>query len=734
MTFNEQFFDASIRHQIDILRFGSHVARKVNALLDETRADLHKQVERRLGKGATGISGASLRRLRELERAVDQTRSPAWNDVTEEWTRSALDVALEEPIFVNGVLTNMLPVQLDTVMPSDALLQGLVTHRPFQGRTLKEWADSARRSDLTRIHQQIRIGMVQGESARDIANRVFGDRGAMQITRGQAEAVTRTVINGSSNAAQQLFLQENADLFDMEQLVATLDARTTPICRAQDGKQYPVGKGPVPPLHVACRSIRVAVIDWEVVGDRPFKAGTEQQMLREYGEAKGLGPLKSRDDLPRGSKKDFDAFSRKRMRELTGQVPARTSYQEWLSRQAADFQDYVLGPARGKLFREGGLTLDRFVNRQGDELTLDELRERNREAFDRTGLGDGSTQRQAQDDRRREETQRRAAELEVAKRRAEEERARADAAERERAAALQREAEERRRAEEARKAAEAAEHQRAAEEKARKADEKRRLAAERKAERIAEEQRQQIAELERKALEREKAIRAARQPAPAARPPRAEPKESLKQAAKRMGTSVDLGKVLPESRVQAVERALSVVAPQDDPDLFTLKGLDVRDRPGASWGGVYQTSRRELQVNTEEAYNARFIKPEAQAHMASPGFSAGGANYIPGNTQSIAFTTDDVVEMTVVHEYGHHIHLSRLTAGSAGKEIDDIIQAEFARPGRQDVSVYGQENHLEFWAESYTAYHYYPRAWLETRAPRTLQMVERVLALMGKMQ
>lgn len=385
MTYNEQFFDASLRHQIDVLRLGSGVTRKVNAILDETRADLRKQVEKRLAKG-TALDSAGMKRLAELERAIDQIRSGAWNDVTQEWTRTALDVATEEPLFVSGVLRSILPVQLDLVMPAAATLRALATKRPFQGRLLKEWAESASRADLARIKQQIRIGMVQGESARDIAARVFGVKGAMALTRHQAEAVTRTVINGVSNAAQQEFLSENADLLEGEVFVATLDARTTLVCAGQDGKMYPVGKGPIPPLHVNCRSIRVGTIDGQVVGERPFKAGTEQQMLREYGEQYGLKGLKSRDDLPRGHKSSFDAFSRKRMRELTGQVPAHTSYQEWLSKQPPDIQDDILGPTRGKLFRDGGLPLDKFTSREGDELTIDQLRERNRSAFERAGL------------------------------------------------------------------------------------------------------------------------------------------------------------------------------------------------------------------------------------------------------------------------------------------------------------------------------------------------------------
>lgn len=385
MTLNQDFFDASLRHQIDLLRFGNGVAKRVNAILDATRADLRKQVEKRLSK-VTGITSASLKRLRQLESAIDRIRSPAWNDVSAEWERTAIEVALEEPIVIAGNLTRVVPVELDLVQPSPATLRALATRRPLQGKYLREWAQSIQASDRARIQQQIRIGMVQGEGARDIASRVFGDRGAMSITRHQAEAVTRTVINAVSNAAQREFLSENSDLFDVEQYVATLDARTTPICRSLDGKRFPIGKGPVPPQHVACRSLRVAALDGEVIGERPFTAGTEKQMLREYASQNGLGTLGSSKDLPRGHKTKYDKFKRRRMRELTGQVPANTTYQQWLSGQSHEFQDDILGPTRARLFRDGGLKLDRFVSRDGDELTLEQLYQRNRKAWEQAGV------------------------------------------------------------------------------------------------------------------------------------------------------------------------------------------------------------------------------------------------------------------------------------------------------------------------------------------------------------
>lgn len=72
--------------------------------------------------------------------------------------------------------------------------------------------------------------------------------------------------------------------------------------------------------------------------------------------------------------------------ENIGQVPAATTYQEWLTKQPTAFQDQVLGPKRGALFRKGELTLTQFVDRFGNSLTLEQLKELYPAAWARAGL------------------------------------------------------------------------------------------------------------------------------------------------------------------------------------------------------------------------------------------------------------------------------------------------------------------------------------------------------------
>ena len=132
--------------------------------------------------------------------------------------------------------------------------------------------------------------------------------------------------------------------------------------------------------------MRIAAIDGSLAGERPAKPVTQKMLVREYAEKNDLGDISSRDELPKGTKGDFDKWSKGRIREMVGPVPATTTYQTWLKGQSVAFQNEILGNTKAKLFRDGGLQLDKFVNRNGDELTLSELASKHAEAFRAAGL------------------------------------------------------------------------------------------------------------------------------------------------------------------------------------------------------------------------------------------------------------------------------------------------------------------------------------------------------------
>lgn len=360
--------------------------------LNQSEFAIIDQIRSKLRVSTALVTPADYKKLRKLMESVALVRGEAWADANTTLQNQMLSLAYAEPAFNAGMFAAAAPVVLPMQLPPKNMLTAIVNSRPFEGRVLKQWADKLERDDLANITNAIRAGMLARESVEDIVRRVAGSRitggidGVTQKARNQVNAVTRTAVSHVTNQARALFLQENAEVILMEQFVATLDSGTTPVCRMNDKHRFQLGEGPMPPLHMLCRSLRVAAMNGDTLVNRPAKPVTEKMLLREYSSRNKLNGITSRSDLPFGSKGNFDAFSRKRIRELVGTVPATESYQTWLSKQASDFQDDVLGKSKGKLFRDGGLTLSKFVDRNGNELTLAQLAGKYESEFRAAGL------------------------------------------------------------------------------------------------------------------------------------------------------------------------------------------------------------------------------------------------------------------------------------------------------------------------------------------------------------
>lgn len=395
-TANVALRDAMVRHQIQIQRFSQGIITKVHALLNDTEEDLALMIRVRLATSQGLDTPADVRRLNTLLTMVENLRTTTWDKADELWKNELEALAATEPGFLAHQLDTTSPVVLDLALPAISQLKALVSKSPFEGATLKEWGDSLEREDLRRIESQIRIGMMAGEDSATIARRIVGTArlkgldGMTEITRRNAASITQTAVNFIANQARRQFVLQNKELFNEEVYHATLDSRTTARCRALDGKRFPVGTGPVPPLHFRCRSTRVPALGTELIGNRPMKNSTEKGLLREWAADNGLDKVPtSRDDLQHGTKGAFDTWARKRVRELTGTTPAETSYQDWLSTQSKAFQEDILGKTKAALFRDGNLTLDKFVTGAGDELTLAQLAVKQAEAFRAAGLDPG---------------------------------------------------------------------------------------------------------------------------------------------------------------------------------------------------------------------------------------------------------------------------------------------------------------------------------------------------------
>jgi SPP1 gp7 family putative phage head morphogenesis protein len=314
-----------------------------------------------------------------LTSSIYRIRGGAYDEIEALLVKEYKALNAQEALFVKTSTEKLTPIILNMKVPSQFTLDALLA-KPFEGRALEGWTQYLADRDIDRIMSRVKIGMVQGHSNSQIVQSILGTKklkgvdGLTQSSRRELTHITRTATNFFGNQARRLAFMENASVYHKEKYVATLDSRTTIRCMSLDGNTYDIGDGPYPPVHVNCRSLRVGLVTDNLVGVRPFNATGKKQLLKEYSKKAGFAkvPL-TRDGLPRGHKGKFDAFARVRGREMIGQVPAKTTYEQFLRRQTPAFQDSVLGKARGKLYREGKVPLERFVDVTGKQYTLAEL-------------------------------------------------------------------------------------------------------------------------------------------------------------------------------------------------------------------------------------------------------------------------------------------------------------------------------------------------------------------------
>ena len=230
------------------------------------------------------------------------------------------------------------------------LPNGSVVQKAFRGIAVDQ---------AERFSQVVRNGLLTGETTQSIAKRLvggleFGESArsvhqliaaggqATAVADGQVMALVRTSINQVANAAAMQTYEANQDITKRYRYVATLDSRTSAICRALDGKEFEYGKGPTPPQHFNCRSTIVAVIT---------------------------------DSLMAPSKEAKRASA-------GGLVPADTTYGDWLLQQGEAMQSKVLGPSKAPYFRSLAAkhgpqnALAKMISKDGSELTLEQLQAR----------------------------------------------------------------------------------------------------------------------------------------------------------------------------------------------------------------------------------------------------------------------------------------------------------------------------------------------------------------------
>lgn len=356
VSINERIQDRTIRHMLYLEGLKTRQARLVIEKLDkEILPNLLDQLEARLSKiekFGFDKGPATTKRLQTLIAYIEKTTAQFGTKLPKDLFKELKILTNDQLMWQIGVIRDELKFDLEFVIPPIEKVVAVVNSAPFDGFTLAQWFSNLGQVTQTRLTRAIQQGVIEGQTTSQIVKNIRGTKslgfkdGILNTTRKQTEAIVRSAVTHVSNQARSELFKQNKDIIKGLQWNSTLDSRTCTQCMGLDQQIFDVEKGPRPPVHVSCRCAMTAVL-------------------------KDANKLKQSEST-RAS--------------VNGQVPKTLTYNEWLRKQDILTQEQALGKTKAKLFREGKLNVQQFTHTDGEELTLEELRRTEKNAFKKAGI------------------------------------------------------------------------------------------------------------------------------------------------------------------------------------------------------------------------------------------------------------------------------------------------------------------------------------------------------------
>lgn len=187
----------------------------------------------------------------------------------------------------------------------------------------------------TQISNAISYAYTNGLTNQELIQIIRGTRknryqdGILQTTTRHAKTIAHTGTAIVASQAKQQFIHDNKDIIKGIKILATLDLRTSGICRHLDGEIMPIDKAVYPPYHYNCRS------SFEIV---------------------------------------YDGYQSPKQRASMDGVVKNQTYYEWLKNQPKAYQVEVLGKKKAKLFQESSVDEFKEFDKNLRPMTLDEIK------------------------------------------------------------------------------------------------------------------------------------------------------------------------------------------------------------------------------------------------------------------------------------------------------------------------------------------------------------------------
>ncbi|BDU76293.1 minor capsid protein [Mesoterricola sediminis] len=365
-----------ISHQVDLLRYEAGLRKDIRDMLVQLGRDLNTAL---VGAGLdTPRTDWQRARMRALADEAEAKIKETYGTISEAHLGEMEGLVEVSSAGVVTAINEALGADL-LIKPkwTSEQLAKLVGNTLIEGAPSADWWDRQAQILTNAFSDTLRQGLLRGETIDQLRDRVIGmdlpgvdavgkvdlrqvpaqGRGVIWEARRNAEALVRTSAISIAGEAHLAAYEANADIMAGYQWCSTLDARTTPICRALDGLRWdmdwnPIGHDfpyPGPTAHWGCRSFTLPVTkSWE-------------ELAREaHGNSRMA--------------KELDKMGPGQRASMGGPVSGDLTFQGWFDGLPEAKQKEILGPKRYDSWVSGNLKFQDMVDQSGNPLTLEQLR------------------------------------------------------------------------------------------------------------------------------------------------------------------------------------------------------------------------------------------------------------------------------------------------------------------------------------------------------------------------
>jgi hypothetical protein len=371
VNLNSQIADMLVAAQIRALRLGATLGQEVRSIL-ERMGEALVALLRRFDPSQGNRIATRMRHVTSLNEAAVPVLRATYRELLRHVDSRIVGVAVNDIERVTERVNTVAGLPLLRPVRSEEVVAARITAIPFpvgegapagQAQVLPTWWKRQMVRMGERIAATLATGVHLEEDLPHLVARLRGTKarafrdGVIAIGQREAETLALTALSLGVHQGRGQLWNDNTDVIRGIVHVSTLDARTSFQCIGRSGLVYrlpnhePVGHS-VPyltgvPYHWKCRS-------------------TFNPVFRPYAEllgARGVQFDSALAALPEGTRDSLD-----------GQVPASTTFQQWLDRQPERIQTRLLGKQRLALWKAGKITLPQVIDQvTGRPLRVKEL-------------------------------------------------------------------------------------------------------------------------------------------------------------------------------------------------------------------------------------------------------------------------------------------------------------------------------------------------------------------------